>query len=102
MALGDRPTPRATIEKPERFEARLSREQKQVLLKAAAHAGQSLTQFVISSAQRAAEQTIREHEVITLSVRDSQALLATLRNPGPTPPKLVEAAQRYKAFMGES
>lgn len=100
MAVAHRPGQHAE-EKSERFEARLSPEQKQVLLKAAAHTHQSLTQFVLSSAWRAAEQTIREHEVITLSVRDSQALIETLRNPGPTPSKLIEAAERYKAFIGE-
>jgi len=100
MAIANRRTQR-TAEKPERLNARLSAEQKRVLEKAAALNHQPLSQFVVSSAQQAAEQVIREHEVITLSVRDSQALMDALRNPGPPSPTLVEAAERYKTFLGE-
>lgn len=104
MAVADRRTKQRkqrAAERADRFDARLSPEQKRVLLKAAAYAGQPLSQFVLTSAQRAAEQVIREHEVITLSVRDSQAVMEALRNPGPAHPNLVGAAEEYKAFMDE-
>lgn len=99
MAVANRSRHR---EKAERLEARLSPEQKRVLAKAAAYAGQSLSQFVLTSAERAAAQVLGDHEVITLSARDSLVLLDALRNPGPPAPKLVEAAEQYKAFMGEA
>jgi hypothetical protein len=44
----------------ERLEARISREQKQLLHEAAQLRGQSLTAFVVSSAQEAARRTLEE------------------------------------------
>lgn len=41
-------------------------------------------------------------DILHLSERDAQALMEALDNPGPPPPKLVEAAARYTAWMGES
>ncbi len=67
--------------KRERFEARLPVEQKAFLERAAALNGQTLTDFIISSAQRAAEQTVREREILVLSARDSQAFVESLLNP---------------------
>lgn len=53
-------------------------------------------------AQRAAEETIRDHELITLSARDSRAVMQALLHPEPTGPWLRQAAQRYKDSMGEA
>jgi uncharacterized protein (DUF1778 family) len=39
--------------------------------------------------------------VITLSLRDWEALMEALQNPGPPSPKLLEASKRYLAFIGE-
>jgi uncharacterized protein (DUF1778 family) len=83
------------------FAARLSPEQKALFEQAAALHNQSLSQFVISSAERAAEQVIREHEVLTLSARDSRALMEALLHPEPPGPWLRQAVERYKKFMGE-
>ena len=85
----------------ERFAARLSSEQKELLQRAAALHGQTLTEFVVDSAQRAAEQTIHDHELITLSARDSRAVMQALLHPEPAGPWLRRAAQQYKDFMGE-
>lgn len=84
-----------------RLNARLTDEQKQLLERAAALQGQSLTQFVLTSAQRAAEQTIQTHGVIILSVQDSHTIMEALRHPEPAGSKLLEAAERYKAIMGD-
>lgn len=59
----------------ERLEARISREQKQLLQEAASLRGQSLTDFVISSAQDAARRTIEEWQVFSLSRRDREAFV---------------------------
>jgi uncharacterized protein (DUF1778 family) len=86
----------------ERFEARLPAEQKAFLERAAALNGQTLTEFIISSAQRAAEQTVREREVLVLSARDSQALVDALLNPPEPNAALRRAAERYRAAgMGD-
>lgn len=87
--------------KRQRFAARITEDQKQLFEKAAALYDQPVSQFVISSAQRAAEQAIRDHEVITLSARDSQAVMDALLHPEPPGPWLSEAAERYKSLMGD-
>lgn len=87
--------------KRRRFNARLTDEQKALFERAAALYGQSVSQFVLSSAQKVAEQAIREHEVITLSARDSRAVMEALLHPEPAGPALRRAAERYKALLGE-
>ncbi|HET9014701.1 MAG TPA: DUF1778 domain-containing protein [Thermomicrobiaceae bacterium] len=67
-----------------RLEARIPPEQKEVIQYAAALAGLSLTDFVLRSAQEAAEQAIRRHRVMALSAEDSAAFArAILDSPPP-------------------
>lgn len=87
--------------KRERFNARLTVEQKELFERAAALYGQSVSQFVMSSAQRAAEQAIREHEVVTLSARDSRAVMDALLHPEAVGPTLRRAAERYRSLLGD-
>lgn len=87
--------------KRERFNARLTEEQKQLFERAAALYGQSVSQFVMSSAQRAAEQAIREHEVIRLSARDSRAVMEALLHPAPANEALRKAAENYQSLISE-
>ena len=85
----------------ERLEARITADQKALLQRAAALEGRSITDFVVSSAQAAAEETIRRHEVITLTARDSAAFVEAVMNP-PTPnERLRDAARRHQALVGE-
>lgn len=72
-----------------------------MLQRAAAIRGTSLTEFVLSAAQDAAVRTIRDHEVITLSERDSRAFIEALLHPEPANQPLREGAERYKALMGD-
>ncbi len=92
---------RGAAPKSERLEARISRQQKEIFQHAADLEGRSLTDFVLASVQRAAEQTIREHDVITLSARDSRAFVKALLHPEPASERLRAAAERYKAIMGD-
>ena len=55
--------PNYSSEKAERLEARLSRQQKELIQHAADLAGRSLTDFILSASQEAANKVIREHEV---------------------------------------
>ena len=83
----------------ERLEARISKEQKQLFTKAAMLEGRSLSDFVVSSAQKAATKTVREHEMLVLSARDREVFIAALlddTHPGKT---LRDAAKRYKERM---
>ena len=84
-----------------RFNARLTEEQKRLFERAAALYGQSVSQFVMSSAQRAAEEAIREHEVISLSARDSHAVMEALLRPAPASAALRKAAERYQSLVSE-
>jgi uncharacterized protein (DUF1778 family) len=88
--------------KSERLEARLSREQKELLQWAADLEGRSLTDFVVSHAQNAALQTISEHTVIKLSRADSIAFVESWQSPSELEEDapLARAISRYKQSQG--
>jgi uncharacterized protein (DUF1778 family) len=78
-----------------RIEARVSTKQKRLFERAAAIEGVTLTDFAISSMQRAAIEAIQEHARLELSERNQRAFVAALMNP-PAPNKaLSEAAKAY-------
>ncbi|MGQ0457778.1 MAG: type II toxin-antitoxin system TacA family antitoxin [Hyphomicrobium sp.] len=85
--------------KAARLEARISHDQKDLLERAALIAGRSLTDFVINSAQEAATRTIRDHEMVSLSARDSRAFVAAILGASKPSARLRKAAQRYKRAM---
>lgn len=87
-----RPTARST-----RLETRVTPETKALLQRAAAIRGRSLSDFVVSSAQEAAERAIREHDVITLSVRDSHRFAELMLNPPEPNEQLRAALQIYRS-----
>ncbi|MGH7826132.1 MAG: DUF1778 domain-containing protein [Candidatus Binatia bacterium] len=86
----------AVAAKTERLDARITPEQKSLIQRAAALTGQSVTDFVIVSAQENATRTVREHEIIALSTRDQEVFINALLNPPAPGPRLRKAAQRYK------
>ena len=81
--------------KSERLEARVTPQQKELLQYAAELQGLSLTDFLVTSAQRIAEAAIREHNVITLTKRDSMAFAEALLNPRQPNADLRAAFARY-------
>lgn len=83
----------------ERFEARLTGEQKALLTRAAELGGRSLTDFVVQSAQEAAQQVIRQHEAMTLGEQDRQAFVAALLGEAKPGDRLRQAAERYRKGM---
>jgi len=92
MAL---PTPA----RQERLEARLTSEQKELLQRAAALEGRTVTDFVVRSAQLAAEQTINRHEHAVLNSRESQAFVEALLNPPEPNQALRDAAAHYRRVI---
>ena len=84
------------VQKYERLEARIAAEQKELLQRAAALEGQTLTEFVVSSAVQRAAQTIRDHEVISLSLRDGRAFVEALMRPSSPNEHLRRAVARYR------
>jgi uncharacterized protein (DUF1778 family) len=79
-----------------RLEARISAEQKGLLVEAARLRGQSLSDFVIGSAQEAARKTVQDYQVVTLSRRDQDVFIqALLEAPAPNR-ALRKAAERHR------
>jgi uncharacterized protein (DUF1778 family) len=87
--------------KSERVFARLSPEQKQLIQRAADLEHRTLTDFIIESGLRSAEDVIRRHEVITLSREGARAFLEAVNNPKPANAYLRQAAERYKTAFGD-
>ncbi len=80
----------------ERLEARLTRDQKKYIERAAHIKGTSVSDFVVLSAADAALRTIREQEVMILSERDREVFAQALLNPPSPGRRLAAAAKRYK------
>jgi uncharacterized protein (DUF1778 family) len=93
--------PNYTSEKAERLEARLSREQKELIQHAADLAGRSLTDFVLSASQEAANKVIREYEVIGLTAKESENFVNALLNPPKPNAALKKAMQRHNKLFGD-
>ena len=86
-------------QKFERFEARLSTVQKQLIQRAADLLGRSLSDFVVNSSQEAARKLIREHEIITLSGEAAERFADSLLNPPEPNAALKLAAKEYQAWI---
>jgi len=81
--------------KSERIATRVTPTQKELISKAAALSGRSLTEFIIDSAQREAEKTIEKGMVIRLALENQIQLFKTLSNPPDANENLKQAAQFY-------
>ena len=82
--------------KPERIEARLTAEQKEYFQRAAHLSGRSLTDFLVWALQKLADETIRSHQLMELSARDSQFLADMLLNPPEPSEPALRYARRYE------
>jgi len=81
--------------KLERLEARITREQKRIIERAAGLRGTSLTDFVVVSAQQAATNTIKEYEMMSLHGEARDAFVNALLNPPAPNAAAKRAAKRY-------
>jgi len=66
-----------------------------MLIRAASLEGRSLSNFVIASAQEAARQTVRNHELLILGTQDQQVFVEALLDDTPPGGRLRDAARRY-------
>jgi uncharacterized protein (DUF1778 family) len=83
-----------------RFDARLTREQKQFFEKAAAIGGyRSLSDFVISTVEERAQEIIRQSESFIQSESDSEIFFEAIFNPGPPNEALLAALQEYNKML---
>jgi uncharacterized protein (DUF1778 family) len=86
--------------KSERLEARVSSVQKRLIQKAADLQGVSMTDFMITYLQEAAERVIQHHQMLQLSIEDSQLLVDALLSPPEPNEALLKAAKRYQEQWG--
>ena len=84
----------------ERLEARISKAQKALFVRAATVQGRSLTDFLIASVQEAAERALRTHDVLTLSERDRKIFVAALVKPAAPGKALRQTVKHYKNRTG--
>ena len=84
----------------ERLEARVTADQKRLIEQAAALEGRTVTDFVLSSLHEAARRSIEAHQRLELSLRDSQAFVASLIDPQPVNDRLRETVRRYRQVTG--
>lgn len=86
-----------------RFDARLSKEQKQFFEKAAYLGGfRSLTDFVILTVQEKAKEIIQEKEQIIASERDGEIFFDAITNSKKPSKTLKDALEDYSAFVSNS
>ncbi len=84
-----------------RFDARLNEEQKTLIQRAADLEGRSMTDFVIQSAEMAAERTIEARSILVLTAKESEAFVELLLNPPEPGPVLRAAFHDYLRMTGK-
>jgi uncharacterized protein (DUF1778 family) len=89
---------RAIRQRDQRLEARVTPDQKELIERAAAAQGRTVTDFVVSALQDAAKQAIAEHAVWKLNQQQQKAFMDALMNPPEPNPKLREAFKRYRKY----
>lgn len=83
----------------ERIDLRTSPEIKDLIVRAAAMAGLSLSAFLIASAQERAKRILAESESLMLTPKDWDAFFAALDNTEKPRPNLESAAKDYLAWL---
>jgi uncharacterized protein (DUF1778 family) len=79
---------------------RLNEEQKVLIQKAADLEGRTMTDFVLHSAEAAAERTIKERAMLILSARETEVFVDAVLNPAEPGTVLRAAARHYKKTLG--
>ncbi len=86
----------------DRMGMRLSSELKQKIQTAAQIKGVPVAGFVKTVLDEAADRAIKQHEFIKLTLKDREAFVKALLNPGEPSKKAITAAKRYKQRLGLS
>lgn len=82
-----------------RFDARIPRELHNLLKRAAELEGRTMTNFVISAAQSAAQRVIEKSGVIRLSLEDQECFARALLSPAEKTPAMQRAFERQKKLL---
>jgi uncharacterized protein (DUF1778 family) len=76
-----------------RFDARINEAQKLLIQRAADLEGRTMTDFVLDSARSAAERVIEKHDMLILTVRETEAFADAILN-SPDPGSVLRRAAR--------
>ncbi len=85
-----------------RLEARISPLALAMVKRAAEIQGRSVSDFVVTAAQEAAEKTIKNMHVIELSLEDQRAFAQAILNPPEPGPALRRAKEAHRRLIKES
>ncbi len=85
-----------------RLEARIAPDRLAVIKRAAELQGRSVSDFVVTAAQEAAQRTIEDAQVIRLSVEDQRAFVAAILDPPPLTPAMERAIDRHQGLIKAS
>lgn len=87
---------RNSTTKSARLETRVSPEQKELIERAAAYAGRSVSDFVVALVEVAAKQVVEEYERLHLNQTQSRTLVEALLAPKRPNKKLRTAAANHR------
>ena len=79
-----------------RLETRITPEQKELIERAAAYQGRTVSDFVVDTLQHAASAVVQEHEILRLSGAGSRSFVETLLSPPEPSEALKRAAERHR------
>src|SRR5258706_17750 len=81
-----------------RFDARLNEQQKLLIQRAADIEGRTMTDFVLHSAETAAEKAIERRALLSLTARESKSFMDAILQPAKPGKVLRNAARHYKSI----
>jgi uncharacterized protein (DUF1778 family) len=84
-----------------RFDARLNEEQKLLIQRAADLEGRTMTDFVLHSAEAAAERTIEKRAILVLTARETEVFANAILKPPAPGPVLRRAAREYRENLAK-
>ena len=84
-------------EKMDRIDLRVTKEQKEVLARAAALSGVSMSSFLVANALTEAKKIVAISEVIVLSNRDRDLFYSILRQPPKPNKNLVKLLRNHRS-----
>lgn len=85
-----------------RLEARLPKSVLELIQKAAAMEGRSVSDFVVGSARRAAQESIESHAKLQLTLADQENFAKAILNPKPPTAALKKALARHRKLIDPS
>lgn len=85
-----------------RIEARIAPDVLAVVKRAAELQGRSVSDFVVTAAQEAAQRTIEETQMIRLSLEDQERFVELLLNPPALSPAMKRAKKAHARLIRES